>query len=392
MTTRQRIVVISGVVVTLLASAVIAGGLSKMKKNVTPPKQSPIIRKVESTRVTYSDINTSVSGTGRVLSQNSVDVISEVQGKLLKGDVALKRGTRFLQGQSLAKIYNTDAVYAIKSRKSSFLNSLANILPDLKIDYANSFEKWNTFFESIEISAALPPLPEISSNQEKIFLASKNILRDYYSIKSDEERLKRYTLKAPFSGSVQEVMLETGSVANPGSRIAKIIKTGELEIEVPLKVEDAGWIKTGQKAILKSDNGKKIGSGTVKRQAGYVDPANQSINIYISVLPGTEKLFAGQYLRVEFLGMAIKNAIEIPRNAIFNSNMVYLVNNGYLVKKEVSILKTNETTVILNGLEEGAELVTQPLANASENMAVQTQLSNVHSVKRDTVKAKKAVK
>lgn len=387
MTRRQRIVVLIAIAVTIFIAFVLFNMFAQMKEKMTPPKQTPIVRKVESAMVKYDNIETNVTGTGRILSQSSVDVIAEVQGKILQGEIPLKKGAGFVKGQQLARIYNTDAVYAMKSRKSSFLNSLANILPDVKIDYPDSYQKWVNFFESVDISKDLPPIPEIETNQEKIFLSGRGILSTYYSIKSDEERLKKYTIYAPFTGNIQEVMLEVGSVANPGSRLARIIKTGELEIEVPLQVEEAKWVRKGQKAIFKTESGQEIGSGIVEREASFVDPNSQSINVYVGVITGKEKLYSGQYLRVEFPGMVLKNAMEIPRNASFNHNMVYVVDSGYLDKKEINVLKTNETTIIFNGLEPGIELVVEPLANARANMPVQTQYSNVHEVPlTDTVK------
>jgi len=384
MTKRQRIIVAISIVLTIVLAIVISGALAGMKKDMKPPKATPIVRKVESAMVQYSDIETNVTGNGRVLSQYSVNLISEVQGKLVQGDIALKKGANFKKGQLLAKVYNSDALYAMKSRKSTFLNSLANILPDMKIDYQDSYQTWVDFFESVEIEKDLPPLPEIATSQEKIFLSSRGILSNYYSIKSDEERLKKYNLYAPFTGAIQEVSLEVGSVANPGSRIATIIKTSELEIEVPLQIAEAKWIHRGQKAIIKTENGTEIGKGVVKREAGFVDASSQSINVYVAVLPGSETLYAGQYLRVEFPGMVIKNSMEIPRNAAFNNNMVFVVDSGYLAKSEVNILKTNEKTVLFDGLEEGVEIVIIPLANANANMPVQTQYSNVHKVEVDS--------
>lgn len=386
MTKRQWIIVVAAIFATLFVAYGLFLMFSGMKKKMPPPKHTPIIRKVESARVEYSDIETSVTETGRVLSQYSVDVIAEVQGKLLYGDIPFKKGASFVKGQRLLSIYSTDAEYSMKSRKSSFLNSLANILPDVKIDYPGSYDKWVSFFESVEISEALPALPPIESSQEKIFLSSRQILSTYYSIKADEVRLKKYSIYAPFTGAVQEVMLEVGSVANPGSRLAKIIKTGDLEIEVPLQIEAAKWVKKGCKAILRAEDGHRVGMGVVKREASFVDPNSQSINVYVEVLPGSATLYSGQYFRVEFPGMTIKNAMEIPRNATFNYNMVWVIEGGYLSKKEIEIIKTNEKTVIFSGLQPGTELVVEPLANARANMPVQTQFTNVHHPAVDTTK------
>ena len=76
-----------------------------------------------------------------------------------KRDISLKKGQNFRKGDVLVKIYNKDAKYALQARKSGYLNLLANILPDLKIDYPEYYESWVNFFESVKIDTDLPDLP-----------------------------------------------------------------------------------------------------------------------------------------------------------------------------------------------------------------------------------------
>lgn len=381
MSKRQILIVIGGIAVIFVISAGLFIIFSGMKQERKPQVQPTVIRKVSSELVKYSNVETSVKGNGRVLSSHSIDIMAEVQGKLLQGNIELKNGSNFREGDLLVKIYDTEAVYAIQSRKSSFLNLIAGILPDLKIDYPESYQKWVDFFEAIRIDEDLPVLPESGSNQEKIFLASNSILSTYFSIKSDEVRLKKYNIYAPFDGAIQEVNLEIGSVANPGSRIASVIRTGQLEIEVPIDINSAKWVYQGQQTNIRGEDNTSIGKGVVTRKSRFVDPENQSINIYVQILPGSEPIYTGQYLEVEIPGMNIQNAMEIPRNAVFNQNLVFVVDSGYLAKREIEVIKVNEKTLVFNGIEEGVELVTQPLANANANIPVQTDLSNYHMLK-----------
>jgi len=60
--------------------------------------------------------------------------------------------------------------------------------------------------------------------------------------------------------------------------------------------------------------------------------------------------------------------MELPRNAIFNKDYVYTIVDGKLKKEQVVILKTNETSVLLSGLESGIMVVTEPLVNAQEGI------------------------
>ena len=388
MNTRKFFVALGGGILTLLLIFGFAFLLIKGKPS--PAKQAPqrIIRKVNSAIVGYNTVESKINSTGRVISQQSVDIIAEVQGKLLPGDITLKPGQNFSQGQVLVRIYSKDSEYALQARKSGYLNLLANILPDLKIDYADAYSDWVKYFESVRIAEDLPELPEVNSAQLKIFLASRNILSEYYAIKSDETRLRKYVIRAPYSGAIQSVLLEVGSVANPGSRIAQIIKTTELEVEVPLEPTSAAWLRIGDKVKLYTENGKGEGSGRIKRISSFVDENTQSINVYLTVDNFTPELFPGEYLKVEFSGLQIANAMEIPRNAVFNRNMVYIVNEGLLHKSQINLLKINEQTIIFNGLEEGAEIVTEPLVTVGEDMQVQTNFTKP-SPEADTLSAQK---
>ena len=177
-----------------------------------------------------------IKANGRVGSSRNVVVISEAQGKLIPGEVHLKPGTSFRQGQLLCRIDDVEASLKMQARKSGYLTMLATAIPDLKIDYPESFDKWEAFFQGIDVTKNLPELPEIKSVKEKTYLASRNILGEYYSIKADEEMISKYHVYAPFDGNIVDVFTEFGTVVNPGSQIARIIQTGDLEVEVPVQV------------------------------------------------------------------------------------------------------------------------------------------------------------
>lgn len=387
MNSRQLIISGVGVFLTLIITIAIASFMIKSKTAKEQPPPVKIIRKVGSSIVEYNKVATRISGTGRVISQQSVDVIAEVQGRLMNGSISLKKGQNFRKGDVLVRIYNQDAKYALQARKSGYLNILASILPDLKIDYPSDYDNWVDFFERVRIDSDLPELLGFESSQLKIFLASRNILSEYYAIKSDEIRLKKYTIVAPYNGAIQNVLLQVGSVANPGSRIAQIIKTDQLEVEIPLESSSADWLKIGDRAILKAERGELIGKGVIKRKSSFVDMNTQSINIYLTVTGRNDKIYAGEYLKVEFAGMHINDAMEIPRNAVFNRNMVFIIDSSYLAKRQINLLKINEKTIIFNGLEEGAEIVTEPLANANESMQVQSEFTKPPKI--DSLRVKK---
>ena len=329
-------------------------------------------RYVRAEPVVYSNVEVLVTATGRLASQQYVDISSEVQGMILDGNVRFKKGQSFKKGDLLVKIYDKEASLNLQSRKSRFLTSIANILPDFKIDFADSYDTWVDFFESIDIKQDLPDLPEIASSQEKIFLSSRNILSDFYSIRSEEERYRKHRIYAPFNGSFTNVYTEVGAIANPGSRLATIIQTDKLELEVPVETVDVQWISLNDEVYVTSEEGTGNWTGKVIRIADFVDPGTQSISVFVSLYSTPENpLFQGEYLRAHFPGKVIRNSMEIPRNAVFNLDEVYTVEEGKLKKHRIEIKKVNESTLVFTGIDEGTLLVVEPLINVVENSSVE---------------------
>ena len=322
---------------------------------------------VQTEKVTYVTNSAKIIETGRLLSQQKVDLSAEVQGQIIAGNVVLREGTNFKKGDLLIRIFDEEARNNLKASKSRFLNSIAGILPDIKIDYPESFDKYVAFFNAVKITEPLPPLPQLDSEKEKVFLASRNVLNEYYMIKSAEVKLSRYKQYAPFDGTFTSVFLEPGSVANPGSRIASMIRTDKLELEVPVRINDAYWINVGDKIKLFTKDRHLSWKGTVVRKSNFMDPSTQAITVYVALSPEKDKpLFQGQYLLAEFASKTLEGSMAIPRNAIYDKDKVFIVEDGQLKKSRINVLKTNERTVIFSGLPEGVDLVVEPLVNAKE--------------------------
>ncbi len=150
-----------------------------------------------------------------------------------------------------------------------------------------------------------------------------------------------------------------------------MIRTDQLEVEVPVENGQSKWINLGDKVEVYSRNRQMVRPGKVVRKSDFVDPNSQSRSIFVWVQnQPDDPVFAGEYKEVKFPGQSIVQSMEIPRNAVFNSNEVFTVVDGKLKKEQIYILKWNENSLIFNGLEEGTIVVTEPLINVKENSSV----------------------
>jgi hypothetical protein len=338
-----------------------------------PPRMPDIELKrfVKAETVEYSEIISPLMRKGRVVSSSEVMLVAEAAGKIESGEVALRKGTSFRKGQLLATIYKDEVELAIKARKSNFLTTITTLLPDVKVDFPERLDNFTKFFSSISMEEPLPKMPEISDEKFKIFLASRNVFNEYYGIQQDEKRLSRHSLYAPFEGTFTQVNFEVGGYINIGGQIAKMIRTDQLEVEVPVENFQSEWIKIGDKVKVYSNIQEAAKSGVVVRKSDFIDANTQSRSIFVKVQnSATDKLLSGEYLMVEFPGQKIQQAMELPRGAVFNSNEVFTIVDGKLKKRVIDVLKWNETTLIFTGLEEGTKVVSEPLINIKENSPV----------------------
>ncbi len=317
---------------------------------------------VKSEKVTLKEIKTNKSYRGRVSAFDEISLSAEVSGKIMQGDIRFKSGERFKKGDIIIKIYNEDVKASIKSGISSFLQTLAVILPDINVDFYSEYEKWNSFFNAIDPENPLPKLPQINSDKEKVFLASNNVLSAYYNLVQKEINLSKYTIKAPFDGILKSVNKEIGAIANSSVELASIIRSNKLEIIVPVFPDDVQWIKKGDNVEISGNNGLQQ-FATVSRISGFVDQESQSINVFLTYHANNkENLYEGEYVDAEFNGTKVRG-FSIPREAIVNENSVYELKNGKLTAVTVEIVRQLNDEVIISGIEENSVIVTESLSS-----------------------------
>ncbi len=365
--------------IVIVVSAIFILGLAfgLMRFLIAMKEEPPVRQTIESRRyvnvepVKYSTIYSTVSEKGRLSSIAEVDIVAEASGKIEPGTVNLKKGASFSKGDVLFVVYPDEALLSLKARKSQYQNTLAGIIPDLVIDFPEAEEAFTDFFASINVEKPLPPMPEIKNNKMKIFLASRNVISEYYNIQRDELQLQRHTVRAPFNGTFIDVYMELGAYTNTGGKVGRAINTDHLELEVPMKRADAAWIQKGDPVTVSSE-GAYSWKGKVIRKSQFVDENTQSQTIFISIPYDPQKpLLAGEYLMATFPVRPIEGAMEIPRNSVFNSNEVFVARDGRLAKQQINVIKRNESSLIFNGLTEGDSVVVQQLINVSEGTLIQ---------------------
>ena len=352
--------------VLLVAMAIgVSGFLIKSKPEPKKDESKHNVVYVKTDEVKFTDIKADMTYRGRVTAYDNVSLAAEVTGRIMKGDVRFKAGESFKKGDVIVHIYSDDIQASLKSGKSSFLQTLSTILPDLKVDYPEEFEKWNRFFKAVDPAKSLPQLPESTSDKEKVFLASNGVLSSYYSLQQQEIQLKRYTIRAPFDGSFKTVSKEIGAVASTGAELATIIRSDKLEVVVPVFPSDLKWIKKGDEVKISDHSGIEQ-TAIISRISDFI--VDQSVNVYLTYdASGSKSILEGGYVDAVFSGEEV-SGFEIPREAIVDESYVYELVDSKLQKTPIEIVRQLEDMTIISGIDESKKIVTESLTSVSPNM------------------------
>lgn len=365
-----RKIILSGVALLILAATFFL--MQYLTAQKTPPPKRPGTEQkkyVRTEKVVYDNISTEIVSFGRVASVQPLDLVAQLTGQLSAGEVPLKEGQNFSKGQLLARISDPEEELRLKAAKSEFLKRVAGILPDFRIDFPDSFSKWEAYFKSLDLDGPLPELPTPASSAEKTYLSTRDIFSQYYQIRSTEERHRKYLIYAPYSGSFSEVALESGSFVNPGNRIARIIRTDEHEIKIPVEVPDLRWLSRGTRVKISTEDRTLGWTGVISRIGDLVNPSTQSVDVFVQLLAGGAPMYEGMYLRAVIPGAVIPDAMVMPRNAVFNGNQVFVIEQDSILRvKDIKVHKINQETVVISGLIPDADVVTEPLIGAYNNM------------------------
>lgn len=325
-----------------------------------------IIKSVKVQIITNTDIQPRIKSSGRVISSSKISISSEVSGKLY-GDFSIKKGEKFRKGDILFRIKSDEVQHLVDARKSTFMNLISTNLADIKLDFPSEYKKWDKFFNSISLSTPISEIPETNSSREKNFIISKGIISAYLSLKSEEERLKKYTVIATYDGVISKSYVDIGTNINIGSPIIDIIRTDKMEIELTVNKSEIKFIKTGN--TVSFSDGEKTISGEIMRKSNFVNRNTQNISVFASI--DSEIIYDGTYLEATIFANAEDNICKIPRRAIFSKNNIYIVNkNNQLEILEINIISKQENHVLVDNIIDSTIVVIEPLIDIKEGTII----------------------
>jgi len=315
-------------------------GLSSLKKEQPHRALPPVIKTIEAKVVSLQTLRPGITALGRIQSDHEISLSAEVSGKAMPTEKVFKTGVSFTKGEVLIIVNKDQARLALNSSMSDLLNALAKTIPEIKVDFPDHYDKWDEFFRNISFDKKLPSLPETNDEKEKLTVSRLNIFKLYFAARQAELTLEKHTIRAPFNGTVTAASIQPGTIVRPGLVLGTIVRTDRMEIEVSVPTADLVWIKKGSKASITIVETGEQAVGTISRIGKAISREDQTVAMYVSLNANRYKnIIDGMYAQVSIQGKPIKQAYELPREAVFNVNHIYLVKDAKLTSAQVGIAR-----------------------------------------------------
>jgi RND family efflux transporter MFP subunit len=295
----------------------------------------------------YLDIQGSVDTKENILIQ------PEFNGTLTS--LTVKAGQRVAKGQILARVDDAGMSQQLASMENQF--ALA------KTTYERQKNLWDKKIGS-EI--------QFLQAQTQMTTAQK-------AVAQMKAQLSKTIIRAPFTGTIDEVFVEKGQVVGPSAQgLMRIVNLANMYVATTVPESYIGKLKMGDLVDVYLTSLGKTYKGKVRQVGNFINPNNRSFGIEVS-LPNPDNLLRpNQVAKLKITDYTNKNAIVVPTGVIqedgTGSNYVYLVQEsngktGTAKKVIVEIGKSsNNVTEIVSGLSANDIIVVEGVNTISNGM------------------------
>ncbi|MBW1765932.1 MAG: efflux RND transporter periplasmic adaptor subunit [Deltaproteobacteria bacterium] len=375
---------------TIIIVVLGAVGLSALTASKPPLKKRKItvsIPVVRAIRVKTGPQSVLIRGEGTVRPLQEITLIPQVGGKVVYVSPALVNGGEFRKGHTLLGVDPVDYKLALNFARAKVKDSESR-LKITEEEAAAAQEEWHLHRAGGSKTTGKPP--PLVAKEPQLAAAQAKLEADRAELRKVLLDLERTKLKAPFDGRVSQENVDIGQYVSPGQALATLYSTDAAEIVLPLEDEDLYWFYVpgftpgkgrGSPAVVRARiaGREMIWSGEVVRAEGKLDEHTRMVNVVIRVKkPYAKKppLAMGLFVSVDIKGRTLPTAAIIPRSALHQGNVVWLVEKGgrlHFRKVEVARIQ-GENVLVRTGLKDGDVVAISSLKAVSDGMDVRNVL------------------
>lgn len=336
---------------------------------------------VDTAQVEPHQFETTLEVLGELKPQAEVNVMSRISGRLQQ--VLVDRGEPVQVGQLLAVVDDVDLRQQIIRSEAATAVARAGVNRE-EATYRNLLLQVKRFQDLHE--EALISTQELEDVESRLFvaeaqreLAKAQVLQAEASLRELGIQQEQTRIYSPLNGFVGTRYLDPGALVSSSVSILSVLNVDRVKTIVPVVESAFQRVRIGLPAEIVVDAyPDRIYEGTVTRITPFLNPETRSADVEIEIANPDNSLKPGMFARVKIDAKITRDSLSIPRSALLTRGSqkgVYLLTENMAVVFqviEIGQIKGNVVEV-LEGLEEGVEVVNAGASNLNEGDRVRTQ-------------------
>ncbi|AWX44739.1 Solvent efflux pump periplasmic linker SrpA [Flagellimonas maritima] len=299
---------------------------------------------------------------GDVMTKQNVLIYPEISGTLQR--VYVKEGQKVSKGQLLASIDDGGLSSQLAQMKTQ--SELAK----------TTFERQKRLWEQ-------------NIGSEIQYLQAKTTYEAQESaVKQMQSQVSKSTIRAPFSGIIDDVIKDQGTVVapGPGSEVFRIVNLSNMYIEVEVPESHLPTVTVGKNVNVYFPVLGDSVTTKVRQTGNFINPSNRSFTVEIPVPSSDGRIKPNLTARVMINDYTNESAILIPQSIVSENaagqQYVYLVENDSVSSEAIAtkkIITTGKTqgdyVEVLSGINNGDGVIDEGARSVKEGQKVRIKNS-----------------
>ena len=194
-------------------------------------------------------------------------------------------------------------------------------------------------------------------------------------------QIAKTVIKAPFSGTIDNVITEKGSVVGPGTPIMRIVNLSNMYLEAEVPEKNIGTVKKGTDVIVDFPILGETITTKVSQASNYINPENRSFDIQIAIPSKNGQIKPNLSSKIQIKDYSNPKTIIVPLSILSENadgeQYLYIAENvtkdGMATAKKV-IVKTgqsqNNYIEILEGIKHGDNIISEGARSVKDGQKV----------------------
>ena len=194
-------------------------------------------------------------------------------------------------------------------------------------------------------------------------------------------QIAKTVIRAPFSGTIDNVITEKGSVVGPGTPVMRIVNLSNMYLEAEVPEKNIGSVKKGTDVIVDFPILGETINTKVSQASNYINPENRSFDIQIAIPSKNSQIKPNLSSKIQIKDYSNPKTIIVPLSILSENadgeQYLYIAENvtkdGMASAKKVIVktgLSQGNYVEIINGIKDGDLVISEGARSVKEGQKV----------------------